>query len=116
IAVGPASAEQPALASDGAGYLLAYRQGGGTEVKAHPLTADGAPAGDATSLGQSASTPLVASRGADYLASWVDSTTGNLRYARVGADGRVLGGVWNVAAGSSPVNAALAWTGVSYFR
>lgn len=90
------SLEQPALASDGTGFLLAWVDrptSDSAESHAIGVTSEGAPTGSAVALQARISTysPSIslAFNGTDYVAAWSQSTTAGFRAvtARVRTDG-----------------------------
>jgi hypothetical protein len=118
IASAVATASPPALAYNGARYLVAWSTSGG-DIRAARVDG-GAHLVDATStlvsgLPTTEAHPALASNGTDWLVVWDDAS--DVRGARVAADGtlRDAGGLGvSRASGTSEVTPAVAWDGQTY--
>jgi hypothetical protein len=98
VIAGQASASQPVIAGDDAGFLVAWQEAGTVALtaglRARRLGADGVPVGAPFPVAGPAmylSTGQVVPSAADYLVSWSEGTADGLRFpaVRVGRDGTI---------------------------
>jgi len=96
FAVGPSDRHQddPAVASDGRDHLVVWRESffptSRTQIVARRVPAAGAPAGATAVIAAGGTAAAVAHGQGQYLVTWSDRDTGELRAARVADDGQLL--------------------------
>ncbi|HLL52939.1 MAG TPA: hypothetical protein VK447_05295, partial [Myxococcaceae bacterium] len=121
----PRAQEEPSVASDGSGYLVAWEdvRSGSWDIYGTRVSADGTvhePSGlPLSTVTEEQVTPAVASNGAGYLVAWNDTRGGDSRniYAtRVGSDGAVHdpSGLLLSTLGANPNLPAVASNGTGY--
>lgn len=107
VGVGPTSGGSPAVAWGGDAFLVVWDEesGGGREIRARRVAADGSLLGDTLVVAGGSgwrSRPAVAWAGGSWLVVWEDTGTSGwyeVRGRRVGADGAVAGGTIAITAG-----------------